>query len=555
MKCAIYCRKSTDREDKQIQSLHDQIRVLREIATREGLQVVEEFQEAHSAMKPGLRLQFNRMMDLVDAGKIDCVLVYHINRLARNPVDSGRISYALQSGALQSIRTPDRTYLRHDSTLLLSVEYGMATEMSVNLSKTVTERMRMKAERGWLPGKPPFGYLNNYKTREIDPDPETFPIMKRAWELALRGDTPIREIARQLGHLGFKPAIGDWRRTRLLYELFGNPFYSGKFLYKGELFQGKHDPMVSAEEFQRVQRNLNRVNREERKRSKDILHYPGMITCLDCGCGVVGSIVRKKRSDGSSLAFHYYTCTGKRGCRKIGVREEVISDLILRELQRVALPREYTQFLKHLVVEEAERRIVDLARATASSETSIDDLKVKLTRLTQMRLNDEIDAHEYKSLRSQLSTQIEHLENATAASSNATAEALSNVREDVDICARAYDLVFGDCEGSNPRVWAGLFRGMLGFSQGSIRILLNSTIEVIAEFKPRILGSPCPKLGDPLPANSEWYTLADSILSRVYEQEVADAKAQAGVTRTGAQRRILNHHRRMRRNRRTPLDV
>lgn len=521
MKCAIYCRKSTDREDKQIQSLHDQIRVLRDIATREGLQIVEEFQEAHSAMKPGLRAQFNRMMDMVDAGKIDCVLVYHINRLARNPVDSGRISYALQSGALQSIRTPERTYLRHDSTLLLSVEYGMATEMSVNLSKTVTERMRMKAERGWLPGKPPIGYVNNYKTREIDRDPDTFPLMKRAWDLALRGDTPIREIARQLGQLGFRSSIGDWRRTRLLYELYGNPFYAGQFLYKGELFQGKHDPMVSAEEFQRVQRNLNRVNREERKRSRDTLHYPGMISCLDCGCGVVGSIVRKKRSDGSVLAFHYYTCTGKRGCRKIGVREEVISDLIFRELQRIALPREYTQFLKHLVVEEAERRLVDLARATASSETSIDELKSKLTRLTQMRLNDEIDAHEYKSLRSELSSQIEHLENATEASSRSMNQSLAKVRDDVDTCARAYDLVFGDCEGSNHRVWAGLFRGMLGFSKGTIKILLTSTLGAIAEFKPRILSSPCPKLGDPLPANSEWYTLADVILTKVYERDEA----------------------------------
>lgn len=521
MKCAIYCRKSTDREDKQIQSLHDQIRVLREIASREGLQIVEEFQEAHSAMKPGLRAQFNRMMDMVDAGKIDCVLVYHINRLARNPVDAGRISYALQSGALQSIRTPDRTYLRHDSTLLLSVEYGMATEMSVNLSKTVTERMRMKAERGWLPGKPPIGYVNNYKTREIDPDPETFPLMKRAWDLLLRGDLPLGEIARQLGQMGFKPTMSDWQRTRLLYKLAGNPFYSGRFFYNGELFDGKHEPMVSQEAFELVQRNLNRVNRKERRRTRDELHYPGVIRCLDCGCAVTGTIVRKRRSDGSVLPFHYYCCSGHRGCRKTGIREEVVTEQIARESSRIALPAEYAQFLHQLVVERYEAQVVDLAAGQATTESAVRILRQRLTRLTQMRLDDEVDATEYKTLRASLTAEIESLERALQVSQESSSQILRTVQDEVSISIRAYNFLFGDEGVSNPRVRALLFRGMLGFSKGKLSILLTPILEAIAVFKPRILCSPCPKIGDPLPANSEWYTLADLILTKVFEQQLS----------------------------------
>lgn len=521
MRCVIYCRKSTDREDKQIQSLHDQLRILKEFASREGLEVAEVFQEAHSAMKPGLRAEFNRMMAMVEKAQIDNILVYHINRLARNPVDAGQVSYALQTRKLQSIRTPDRTYLPHDSTLLLSVEYGMATEMSVNLSRTVTERMRMKAERGWLPGKPPVGYLNNYKTREIDPDPETFPLVKMAWELVLRGDMSISEIAGRLEQLGFRPLMTKWRRTRLLYDLFSSPFYHGVFIYKGQSYEGKHKPMISKQEFDRAQRLLGRVSGKQRAKSSEVLLYPGTMECLDCGCAVVGSIARKRKADGSVTHFHYYTCSGHRGCRKIGIREEVVTEQIERELNRIALPPEYAQFLRHIVAREYEQHLGSLASSAASVSTELEAQKQKLTRLTQMRLDGEIDAEEYKSLRSELTAEIERLQAFETTKASLVQSELGTISDGISLAEGAYNAVYGSDEGSNHRNRAQLFRGMLGFTRGKLTIMLGSVLEEIAIFKPRILSSPCPKLGDLLPANSEWYTLAKSLRTKVSEQRLS----------------------------------
>lgn len=521
MRCAIYCRKSTDREDKQIQSLHDQLRILQEFAQREGLQVVEVFQEAHSAMKPGLRTEFNRMMAMIEEGRLDCVLAYHINRLARNPVDAGHISYALLSKKLHSIRTPERTYLPHDSTLLLSVEYGMATEMSVNLSKTVTERMQMKAERGWLPGKPPIGYLNNHKTREIDPDPGSFPLVHKAWDLVLRGDMTILEIAAYVGRLGLRPEIPDARRGRLLLEVFANTFYLGEFSYKGETFPGKHKPMVSRDEFEQVQRLLGRVGRAERRRPSLELLYPGAIRCLDCGCAVVGTIVRKRLANGSIREFKYYTCSGHRGCRKQGIREEIVSEQIERDLERIALPPEYAKFLRHLVAADYERHLVSEAGGLAAVTVQLEAQKVKLTKLTQMRLEGEIDGEEYKSVRAGLTAELEPLQRLAESGSEKVRRELDCINDDINVAMRAYDAIFGADEISNQRKRALLFRGMLGLTRGKLSILLGCVLEEIAIFKPRILGSPCPKLGDFLPSNSEWYTLAARIRTRVSEQDLA----------------------------------
>lgn len=521
MRCAIYCRKSTDREDKQIQSLHDQLRILKEFADREGLEVVQVFQEAHSAMKPGLRAEFNRMMAMIDAGKIDCVLAYHVNRLARNPVDAGLISYALLSKKLHSIRTPDRTYLPYDSTLLLSVEYGMATEQSVTLSKTVAERMRMKAERGWLPGKAPVGYLNNHKTREIDPDPETFQLVKRAWELLLRGDMSVREIAEHLERLGFRPGQTTWRKMTLLYDVFSNPFYYGMFKYTGEVLPGKHTPMVSFEDFQQAQKAMKRVGKEERKRSVDTLHYPGLIECLDCGCQVVGSIVRKKRPDGTIASFHYYACSGHRGCRKVGIREELIEEQITRELQRIAIPDVYAQFLKQLVTRRFEEHEESLAVGEESMQKALDGQTQKLSRLTHMRLEGEIDASEYKSLRSEISAEQDRLRQNITDSANRVSHSLASISEATDTAAKAYSAVFESPEGSNSRQRALLFKGMLGFSRGKLSIMLGPLLEEIAIFKPRIIGSPCPKIGDLVPANSEWWALAKRLQTQVSEQRLS----------------------------------
>lgn len=534
MRCAIYCRKSTDREDKQIQSLHDQLRILQEFAQREGLQVVQVFQEAHSAMKPGLRAEFNRMMAMIEAGNIDCVLTYHINRLARNPVDSGYISYALLSKQIKSIRTPDRTYLPHDSTLLLSVEYGMATEQSVNLSKTVAERMRLKAERGWLPGKAPVGYLNNYKSREIDPDPETFPLVRRAWELLLRGDMSVREIAKHLEQLGFRPGQTTWRKMTLLYDVFSNPFYYGMFKYTGELLPGKHVPMVSFEEFQQAQKAMKRVGKEERKRSTDTLLYPGLIECLDCGCQVVGSIVRKKRPDGTVTSFHYYACSGHRGCRKIGIREELVEEQITRELHRIAFPDEYAQFLKQLVNRTFEEHEKSLTTGDESVHKALEGLSQKLDRLTHMRLEGEIDANEYKSLRSGISAEQDRLREIALDSAGRVSRGLSSISEAVDTATRAYDMIFTSSEGSNSRQRALLFKGMLGFSRGKLSILLGPILEEIAIFKPRIIGSPCPKIGDLVPANSEWWALAKHLQTQASVQQHA-------VVQSILQAKIINY--------------
>ena len=114
MQYFLYARKSTDTEDKQVLSIEAQLSELRSLAKRDRLDVVEELVEKRSAKTPG-RPVFEEMMRRVEKGEASGIICWKIDRLSRNPVDSGRISWLLQQGTIAKIITHDRVYLPHDN--------------------------------------------------------------------------------------------------------------------------------------------------------------------------------------------------------------------------------------------------------------------------------------------------------------------------------------------------------------------------------------------------------------------------------------------------------
>ena len=134
----LYARKSTDVEDKQIRSIDDQLAVLRALAKDENLNITQEFIERQSAKKPG-RPVFNEMLALIEKGEAQGIITWKLDRLARNPVDSGRISWLLQQSAIQHIQTHDRSFYPTDNVLITSVEFGMANQFILDL-KANTKR-------------------------------------------------------------------------------------------------------------------------------------------------------------------------------------------------------------------------------------------------------------------------------------------------------------------------------------------------------------------------------------------------------------------------------
>src|ERR1051325_4962637 len=186
----IYCRKSSEAEDRQVLSIESQTRELKEIAAKLNLPVAEVLTESKSAKDPG-RPVFNQMMQRLYRGDAAGIICWKLDRLARNPVDGGSIMWAIKQHGIK-VMTPAQSYARADDNIILMyIEFGMAQKYVDDLSKNVKRGLRTKIENGWYPGVAPSGYLNH--TVELTgecilvEDTERFSLVRRMWDLMLTG--------------------------------------------------------------------------------------------------------------------------------------------------------------------------------------------------------------------------------------------------------------------------------------------------------------------------------------------------------------------------------
>jgi DNA invertase Pin-like site-specific DNA recombinase len=170
-KCVLYARKSTEEDDQQIMSIEAQLFELREYAHREHIEIVKVFTEAKSAKKPG-RDQFAKMIEYIESSNESLgILAWHPDRLARNSVDGGKIIYLVDINRIASLRFPQFWFEpTPQGKFMLQVAFGQSKYFSDNLVENVKRGIRQKIRKGeWLT-LAPLGYVNNYKTKNIEPD-------------------------------------------------------------------------------------------------------------------------------------------------------------------------------------------------------------------------------------------------------------------------------------------------------------------------------------------------------------------------------------------------
>jgi len=406
MRLILYARKSSEGEDRQVQSLDDQTRLLRAHAQKHGLLVVEELAESKSAKDPYRRPLFEHMLQQIEQGEADGILCWHLNRLFRNLVDSGRVGHLLQQGRIQTIETPERAYRPEDNVLLFSVESGMANQYIRELSKGVRRGMASKVEKGWAPQLAPQGYLNDLYSHTIVPDPERFALLRQAWDLMLTGTVTVPQmLARLNGEWGFRTRQERHRGGTPLslpsaYRMLHSVFYAGRFSREGALYEGQHSALVTMEEWERVQALLAR----EARYRKHAHAYTGMIRCGRCGSRITAEVSKGQSGKGH---YVYYHCTNRHGvCDKKGVTEKELERQIVSSLEGVRLNPQVEELLADVIGRwqaepgrEAEKRYAQLHRtleAARSQQRELIGLRLKkliddeLLQAEQERLTGEI---------------------------------------------------------------------------------------------------------------------------------------------------------------------
>ena len=408
IKYFLYARKSTEDEDRQVLSIDSQIGELKRVAERDNLEILEILFEAKSAKAPG-RPVFNAMLERIRSGEAQGILCWKLDRLARNPIDGGQISWLLQQRTIQHIQTYERGYLPDDNVLMMSFEFGQANQAIRDLSVGVKRGFRRKLELGWYPGYPRLGWLpNRFKQKgekEIIKDPDRFDLVRKMWELLLTGTYTVPRI--------LTVATNEWglrsRKNKPIsksnaYRMFKDPFYYGRFEFpigSGNWYQGKHEPMITEDQYYRIQTFLGKkgIQRPKTKR----FPFSGILSCGSCGCAVTAEEKVKHQKNGNVHVYTYYHCTHKRVpvCREPAIEQQELEKQVLALLSQISIPAEFGDWaLAHLRKENEQEMSLKMQRTKLLQKELNTNLQ-KLNNLIDMRAAKELTEDEFKQAKLQ----------------------------------------------------------------------------------------------------------------------------------------------------------
>jgi site-specific DNA recombinase len=373
-KAVTYIRVSTDEQANHGYSIDGQKQVLRDYAAGHELEVVQEFVESESAFKPG-RPEFAKMLQFIRRRPdVVAVLVYKIDRLARNIRDYAELD---EMKTVSIISATEGLPENATGKLVGVIQAGISRYYSEQLSERVKLAMATKAARGLWPSLAPTGYLNDPNGPGIIVDPERADLVRALFERYAAGGISVEALSDWAARNGLRTRKGGAIRTGSLHRLIQNPIYYGTFRWHEKEYEGNHEPLISRSLFDRVQEQLNDKGHMQTKR---FFPYRGIITCGYCGSGITAALAKGK--------YVYYRCTEAHGrCEQRYVREERLGDRLLSVVESVRMTRQQVTDLMNLMEERRGER----ARTREERLGGLKSRRDALARRREAAYEDKLD--------------------------------------------------------------------------------------------------------------------------------------------------------------------
>jgi hypothetical protein len=339
----------------------------------------------------------------IEKGEANAILAWHPNRLSRNSVDTGYLIYLMDQNKLLEIRTPGQTFKNTpNDKFLLNLLCSQAKLENDNKGIDVKRGLRRKVELGWHPGPAPIGYLNTpdkekgFKT--IRKDSKMFPIIRKMYDMVLSGSYTVPRV--------HEIAVNQWGLKKLarsgFYRMLYNPFYYGWFEWprgSGNWRKGKHEPMITRGEFDRVQQLLHPGQKP--KPEKHVFAYTGMIRCGECGCMVTAENKVKRNKQGGEHYYTYYHCTKRKGpCSQRCIEIKDLEKQIAKTLAGIEVPPEFHGWAMTWLRAENGRESSDRNNILNNLQKNYEICVRKLDTLIDMRAAGEITEEEFNKKKS-----------------------------------------------------------------------------------------------------------------------------------------------------------
>jgi DNA invertase Pin-like site-specific DNA recombinase len=341
----LYARKSTESEERQILSIDSQVKEMLQLAERDGLEIAEIRRESHSAKATGQRPVFNEIVNDLKIGKFNGILTWAADRLSRNAGDLGKLVDLMDEKVLLEIRTYGQKFTNSPNEKFMLMILGSHAKLeNDNRGVNVRRGLRTRCEMGLRPGVAPIGYFNEKQTDKkchAVIDPQRAPIIKQLFEKVANEHWSGRKVYHWLRfELNFKSKGNRTVALSSIFVILQTHFYYGMFEYpekSGNWYQGKHEPLITKELFDKAQEQLKRdqIVRSELKE----FAFTKLMNCGLCGSGVTADEKFKRRKDGSTIRYVYYGCTRAKNihCTSGYLREEDLIEQLVKLMDKIDL--------------------------------------------------------------------------------------------------------------------------------------------------------------------------------------------------------------------------
>ncbi|MFI4912934.1 MAG: recombinase family protein [Sedimentisphaeraceae bacterium JB056] len=393
VRCAVYTRKSTEEGlNQEFNSLDAQREAAESYITSQksqGWKCLPEYYDDGGFTGGNMdRPALKRLLDDVDNKRIDCVVVYKVDRLSRSLLDFTKI---LERFEKQDVSFVSVTQQFNSATsmgrLTLNVLLSFAQFEREVISERTRDKIAMARRRGkYTGGRPVLGYdIENSKLKINSNEAET---VRKIFNTYLQTGGLVSTI-KKLDELGIhnktwvtKKGIlqkGKEFNKNTLRCLLTNPLYVGKVRYKESLFNGEHQGIIDSALFEEVGRKLSKssgsLNREPNKNGGIL---KGLLRCVHCRSTMTHSFTKKE-----NRRYRYYICRnaqskGWASCPHPSLPAEQIEDFVINEIKDIGLDDELIELVTANISKSIES---DIAAAKERIKTDKNELKSLKQRL------------------------------------------------------------------------------------------------------------------------------------------------------------------------------
>jgi site-specific DNA recombinase len=390
MKYLVYARKSSESEERQVLSIPAQLSELTSIAEREGYEVHKVFEESMSAKASG-RPIFNQMLKLIDKNKGCSLLVWNVDRLARNMVDGGMLLELMDQGKITEIRTYERTYRNTpDDKFMMSLYFGMAKKYVDDLSVNVKRGNLEKLKRGDWINRAPFGYINDKATKTIVVDSVRADYVRKIYELYATGLFSVNDIVTALYEQGCRTVSGKKIYKSGVEKILKSSFYCGIMESNGSQYRGNHESLISSQLFEKCQQ-MGGKKTKPRGQTRNFT-LSGFITCAKCECAITAELKKGK--------YTYYHCTNGKGIcdqRSFNANESTLHEQITFDLQKLKISQRMIDIVYKAKLEELEHSKVSEDHVLEDTRKALKTLTTRKSRLVDTYTEGDIDTELYRA--------------------------------------------------------------------------------------------------------------------------------------------------------------